>query len=121
MDMPLVLPNDDGISPAGRPDECFYCLQKVGTPHGEDCVCVTKRIRIAHTFVIEKDVPWSWSQELIEEYGDGMSCASNVFWDIQDFVGSDVNGAINCCCGTLKSKLIAVVDPTPRAHEKKEL
>jgi hypothetical protein len=42
-EMPLVLPNDDGIRPAGNSDECFYCNQKIGTSHKEDCVCLQKK------------------------------------------------------------------------------
>ena len=37
---PPVAPTDDGIRPAG-PDECFYCRQKVGSPHLFACVTVT--------------------------------------------------------------------------------
>lgn len=37
---PTVLPNDDGIRPAGRPDECFYCHRRVGQLHGSECVFV---------------------------------------------------------------------------------
>ncbi len=34
---PLVDKNDDGIRPAGKPDQCFYCQQKVGSEHKKDC------------------------------------------------------------------------------------
>lgn len=37
---PVVLPDDDGIRPAGKPNECFYCGSKIGELHAEDCVCV---------------------------------------------------------------------------------
>lgn len=35
-----VSPDDDGIRPAGKPDECFYCRQKVGQRHKYECVMV---------------------------------------------------------------------------------
>jgi hypothetical protein len=38
---PVVLPNDDGIRPAGEPDECFYCRSKVGQKHEAECVTVS--------------------------------------------------------------------------------
>lgn len=47
---PLVDPNDDGIRPAGKPDECFYCNSKVGEEHGRQCCIVTKLVRLEYTF-----------------------------------------------------------------------
>ena len=38
----IVTPDDDGIRPAGKPDECFYCHQKVGEKHTPECVMVTE-------------------------------------------------------------------------------
>ena len=37
----IVTADDEGIRPAGKPDECFYCLRKVGELHRDDCVTVT--------------------------------------------------------------------------------
>lgn len=53
----LVLVNDDGIRPAGRQDECFYCNQKVGMPHSCDCVCLLHKARVK--IEIESDL-WVW-------------------------------------------------------------
>jgi len=57
---PLVVPGDHGIRPAGKPDECFYCSQRIGVPHKPDCVMVTKRVRVRYSFDIEIDVPHHW-------------------------------------------------------------
>lgn len=46
-------PNDDGIRPAGPPDVCFYCNQKVGFPHIQTCVAVKKTVRLR--FLVEVD------------------------------------------------------------------
>lgn len=35
-----VLPDDDGIRPAGKPDACFYCQTRVGNHHRIDCACL---------------------------------------------------------------------------------
>ena len=43
--MPLVLKDDDGIRPAGRPNQCFYCNQQVGKPHKQDCACLVTKER----------------------------------------------------------------------------
>ena len=56
---PLVDPKDDGIRPAGKPDECFYCNSKVGKPHGHDCVCVKKKVRVLYTIEAVIEVPHS--------------------------------------------------------------
>ena len=52
---PLVNPKDDGIRPAGKPDECFYCNRKVGEPHGRDCVMVDRKIRARYTIEVITD------------------------------------------------------------------
>ena len=70
---PLVDPFDDGIRPAGAPDACFYCKQKVGQPHKRDCVMVKKLVRFRcsdGTDVDIDDVPHSWSRKYIEENAD---------------------------------------------------
>lgn len=56
----LVLKNDSGIRPAGKPDECFYCNQKVGTPHLDDCILLLRKARVKITveldaFVVNHD------------------------------------------------------------------
>lgn len=58
-DWPLVTVNDDGIRPAGEPDECFYCNQKVGQPHDRDCVIIKKRVRVVYTVEAIIEVPHS--------------------------------------------------------------
>ena len=66
--IPLVHPQDDGIRPAGLPDECFYCKQKIGNPHLEDCVAVTKKVRLRFSVEGEVDLPYGWSEEEITNY-----------------------------------------------------
>jgi hypothetical protein len=60
---PLVHPKDDGIRPAGNPDECFYCNQKVGQPHAPDCVAVSRRARFTVTLEVDIDMPCCWDNE----------------------------------------------------------
>lgn len=96
---PLVHPQDDGIRPAGAPDECFYCKQKVGTPHLSDCVAVHQRVRLRLTVEVEVDQPHDWSPEEIEEFVEEDGCIEP---------GALEDGDIRRC------RFIAVVDPTPR-------
>jgi hypothetical protein len=66
---PLVLPNDDGIRPAGPPDACFYCRRLIGNPHGPECetvlVLVRYQVKMTRdykviTAVYEDTEPYFW-------------------------------------------------------------
>jgi hypothetical protein len=54
---PLVAVNDHGIRPAGLPDQCFYCHQKVGSPHARDCVVVWKLARLEVELTCDVEIP----------------------------------------------------------------
>ena len=134
-DWPLVVENDYGIRPAGKPDECFYCQQKVGSPHGPECVMVTKRVemRVKATMpsgiylgLWQFNTPHYWSVFAIEFHKNGSSwCASNftdepqdrVTWDAGDpwpELKSLAHAYDGCLCGRLEFEFIRVVDDTPR-------
>jgi hypothetical protein len=116
--MPKVLPNDFGIRPGWKPDECMYCKQKVGTPHLPSCVVVSKRVRLRITIDIERDEPFSWGKEDLEShYNAGSFCADNFAAMIQEYVTE--LGSENCLCGSTKCEFMGVVDETPRAKEHK--
>ena len=66
--MPLVHPQDDGIRSAGLPDECFYCKQKIGSPHLENCVAVKKKVRLRFLVETEVNLPYRWSEQEIINY-----------------------------------------------------
>lgn len=72
---PKVLPNDDGIRPAGKPDECFYCYQRVGQGHRPDCVTVLQLVRYTvwvngtNIGYHETDQPYTWSVAKMQEEG----------------------------------------------------
>ena len=65
---PLVVEKDDGIRPAGPPDACFYCAQKVGQLHARDCVMVVKVVRFRCTIEVDLTVPHSWTREEIRSF-----------------------------------------------------
>lgn len=127
---PLVDPRDDGIRPAGGPNECFYCGKKIGEPHARDCVIVTRRVLVriesadgTISGMWEKDSPYSFDPEMIEYmYNDGTWCANNILdydvaWDqpgayekLKEIAQRDDE----CLCGMLGFKFVRVVDDTPR-------
>jgi len=81
---PRVLENDDGIRPAGKPDECFYCKSKVGEIHGDNCPCVMSLFRfdvfIGEQMVgeYEEYLPYHWDHQMAEfSRNESTWCAGN--------------------------------------------
>jgi hypothetical protein len=132
---PLVHPHDDGIRPAGPPDACFYCGQRIGQRHAADCVVVTKLIAMHVTARLPSGnvffgtwtftVPQCWeAHDCDAAYGKGTWCCSNllhrreeVAWS-DDMVWSELEALYesgDCLCnGTLTFNFLHVVDATPR-------
>jgi hypothetical protein len=101
---PLVHPKDDGIRLAGEPDECFFCNQKVGKPHSEDCVSVTKKVRLRITIEIDVDEPYSFSPEdIVESVAEGGI----------DYIDLNDNTLVDC-------EFVDDIDPQPRRQIKTE-
>lgn len=115
-DWPLVSANDDGIRPAGPPDECFYCQQKIGSPHGAECVIVTKRVRVAFTIIYDYDVPWFWDKKMIEFHNGGGSsgCGDNRL----DQIVQDREEAGTCLCEGTEIQFLGVIEDTPKCKER---
>jgi hypothetical protein len=98
-DFPLVDPRDDGIRPTGAPDECFYCKQKVGTPHLCDCTAVHQKVRIRATFEIDVSMPHHWTRNDVWE------------WIKDDRFGIELDDLKR---GLLQNvKILCVSDPNP--------
>ena len=107
--MPVVLENDYGIRPAGKPDECFYCQQKVGQHHKPNCVVIVKKVLVRFTIDIPVNVPHSWSKEDIDfRYNDSSWCADNLIDMLQKHASA--NG---CICGITRAEMVEVLDNTP--------
>ena len=126
-DWPVVAENDDGIRPAGLPDHCFYCHQRVGSPHAPDCVTVYKVV-LYDVLVNDKKLgelvrhePFSWDAARCEASRNGGSwCAMNAFdqatW--QPGAKAKLNRALRaagstCGCGVLVFKFNRVTRPGP--------
>lgn len=108
---PLVVPNDDGIRPAGKPDQCLYCKSRIGEPHALDCVVVKKVVRLKYTIEVDVQVPHSWSADDINFHRNESSwCAGNA---VDEIVQQAKSGG-GCLCARFSSQLVEVVDDTPR-------
>lgn len=127
---PVVLPNDNGIRPAGPPDECFYCQNKVGQAHGPRCVVVEKKVKYevrlaqGNTKVgtFERPDPHFWSPEDCESHKNLSSwCKSNALdhidWCIDNpqllFEAFKADSDSDCACGWLTFVFDSVVDEGP--------
>jgi hypothetical protein len=107
---PLVVPNDDGIRTAGKPDQCLYCKSVIGQEHARDCVVVKKRVRIKVTITYEVDEPYSWTAEQIESHrNNGSWCGNNALQEIENYTEQ-----FGCLCEHAHFEVIEVTDDTPR-------
>ena len=115
-DWPVVLPNDDGIRPAGDKDKCFYCQQRVGRLHKKDCVIVTKKWRLKVTFTIEKDYPFIWDKHSVEfSLNESSSCSNNILNDI--IAEASRNG---CACSFCESTAEEIEGQIPHRQTQEE-
>lgn len=115
---PVVLPNDDGIRPAGEPNECFYCRQHVGEPHTRDCVTIHKRVRLRYVFEVDVEVPHKWDKDTIELHRNGSIgrwCADNA---IDDLDHETARGDASCWCSRFRAEFVEVLDDTPTQRVK---
>ena len=63
---------------AGRPDECFYCNEKLGSDHKADCVLVRKRVRLRLVVEFTDRVPDHWTADSIDFWlNEGTRCSDN--------------------------------------------
>lgn len=78
---------ENGPRPAGRPDECFYCHEKIGANHKSDCVLATKLVKVVLKATMLVEVPQSFSNEDTRFWlTESSNCSSN---QIQQLIEED--------------------------------
>lgn len=85
-----ITENDDGIRPAGKPDECFYCRKSVGSEHEDGCVITWKHKKVELVAKVEftEEVPEHWTKEdIIFRFNESTWCASNLFNRFHQSIG----------------------------------
>lgn len=94
--MPLVTKKD--VAPAGKPDECFWCNQKIGHRHLWKCAAVTRKVLLKVTLKLEEDVPVSWDAKKINwRYNKSSWCGSNLERIVSDNIEKlGRNGRCGC-------------------------
>lgn len=83
----VITEKDDGIRPAGKPDQCFYCGHKVGEKHENGCVITwrNKKVRLLAVVEFEEEVPEHWTDEdILFRYNESTWCASNLYERFND-------------------------------------
>jgi hypothetical protein len=88
----LVTPN--AKRPASEAEECFYCKQSVGLPHADNCVLVSKKVKLRLTIEYVAIVPAHWDKDQIEFHRNESSwCRGN---DLDEIVkeSKKTNGCI---------------------------
>lgn len=80
--------------PARMDGSCFYCHQKIGESHRDDCVLIAKNVKVRMTVEYEVKVPASWSSYDIEFHrNDSSWCCGNAIRELEKL---NENG---CICG----------------------
>ena len=132
---PRVLPDDPGIRPAGKPDQCFYCGQRVGFLHQHDCIMVRKLVELSVTVntsdgrtlhgSFQELLPYSWDASQVDFYkNEGSWCASNYLshrgpttWDEGPAAWQEWLATVDaesCLCADLDFAFVRVMDYTPQ-------
>lgn len=83
---------------------CFYCRQPVGSTHDDDCVLVSRMVRVKVTMEIDIEVPNGWDAELINfARNKGSWCKSNIVDDLQKAISRSEN---KCLCKCINIEYI---------------
>ena len=94
---------------------CFYCREKVGNSHKDECVLVVKTVKIQATIEYDIQVPASWDKHLIEfQRNDGSWCADNMIEELQEIA----DRKNSCLCNHVKFKCISD-EGKPRLNENR--
>jgi hypothetical protein len=73
------------MRPASNKEQCFYCKQKIGSHHNQDCVLINKKVKVRMIVEYEIEVPNHWDKEDIEFHrNDGSWCADNAIDELQE-------------------------------------
>lgn len=92
---------EKSVRPAGRPDECFYCNQKIGSEHKKDCVIRSKTVVVDFTIRTVMAVPEFWDEEFINfRLNERSWCVDNILPILEK------KSEHSCLCMHTESKFI---------------
>jgi hypothetical protein len=89
--------------PAIDKPECFYCQQKIGGFHKDDCVLINRKVTVRMTVDYEVDVPAHWDAHMVEFHrNDGSWCADNALDEL-----TKIADEAGCICHIAKFEHIS--------------
>jgi hypothetical protein len=84
---------------------CFYCDEKTGTPHKDDCVCVCRKVRVRLTIEYEIDAPAAWDKAQVEFHRNhGSWCANNALSELDEYAARE---DVGCLCGSAHTEVLS--------------
>lgn len=112
---------ENGVRPAGKQDECFYCQEKIGGYHKEDCVMRSKTVVVDYTFRMVLTFPISFDKDMIEfNRNDATWCADNALNELiksQKYLAKQENCIYKCMCRADKFKAKFIREATEKDEE----
>ena len=87
---------EKSMRPVSEAKECFYCHKRLGSFHEDNCVLISKKVKIRMTIEYEVSVPNHWKKNDVEFHRNESSwCADNVIEELDNLVDEN-----SCLCGT---------------------
>jgi len=88
--------------PAGNAGECFYCREAIGATHKDDCVLLTKKVKVELYIEHIETVPAHWDKDDIEfRFNESTWCATNALDELTELYGKD-DGPCMCPVTTVR-------------------
>jgi hypothetical protein len=111
----ILSAEDDGVRPAGRPDQCFYCSAPKGK-HKPDCVVPQRTVVIEMKIRYVTEMPAAWTKDEIEfKLNESSSCADN---EVQVVCASAETGSENYCNTCQRTEFQFIGEATAEDMEK---
>lgn len=73
------------MRPASEEERCFYCKQSIGDMHKDDCVLISKNIKVRMVIEYIVRVPAHWEKDDIEFHRNESSwCCNNAIDELRE-------------------------------------
>lgn len=76
----------------GLPDRCYYCNALIGENHADNCVCISKKMKIKTVVEYESvmTVPSYWSKDDCEDFLNEKMCGDMVIEELTKITEKNV-------------------------------
>lgn len=105
---------DHGPRPAGPPDECFYCSNKIGSAHKPDCVMRERTVVVKFQGEAVIRIPDHWDENMVNfRYNGSSHCTNNLIHWLEEWAEDPTRR--DCLCGKLS--VMFAREATEKDHE----